>query len=364
MVCTMFLLALVACSKEDPEGLDGDGGRGAGDGGAKATGGSAAAGGSVGGMGGSDGGNSGTDCVATTTAMSLGDDISEFPLATANSSAAALTPATASIWFTQTDANMIGRSTFGGQMTEYAIATPGVDPRGISSGPDGAHWFIGTGQIGRITDAGAMTLFDLPAGGDGWGIGHGAPPAADYLWYTDNGRETIGQITTSGAITEFPVPYAGSVMRDLVLAPDEGIWFSDVGTNQIVHVTVDGTFTQFPIPTPNANPGALDRVDGTLWFTETAAGKLASLTLAGAFTEYDLPSACAEPVGIVGAPDGSIWYTERALNRVIRRNLDGTRSAFEIPTGSSAPAHISAKSNGTIWFLETDANNLAMIAPL
>ncbi|MET7857550.1 hypothetical protein ABZS81_10015 [Streptomyces sp. NPDC005318] len=47
---------------------------------------------------------------------------------------------------------------------EFAVAEAGSGPYALTSGPDGALWFveIGAGQIGRITPDGRTTEFPLP----------------------------------------------------------------------------------------------------------------------------------------------------------------------------------------------------------
>jgi streptogramin lyase len=51
-------------------------------------------------------------------------------------------------------------------ITEYPIPAGSSGPTVITTGPDGALWFTldGTNQIGRITTAGAVTVFAIPNG--------------------------------------------------------------------------------------------------------------------------------------------------------------------------------------------------------
>jgi virginiamycin B lyase len=97
------------------------------------------------------------------------------------------------MWFTESQANQIGRVTTGGQFTEFPIRTPASGPGGITTGRDGALWFIESSalKIGRITTAGAVTDFHTPRTPVG-GLAAGPDGA---LWFTElEGR--VARITT------------------------------------------------------------------------------------------------------------------------------------------------------------------------
>ena len=104
---------------------------------------------------------------------------------------------------------------------------------GITAGPDGNLWFTepNANQIGRITPAGAITEFVIPtfncdpqrivAGPDG------------NLWFVEIGADQIGRITTTGVVTEFSVPTGLSGLFGIALGPDGNLWFTEIGANQI-----------------------------------------------------------------------------------------------------------------------------------
>src|ERR1700761_2057853 len=69
------------------------------------------------------------------------------------------------LWFTEAQANQIGRITPAGDVTEFSAGiSPASGPDGIVAGPDGNLWFTeATGnRIGRITAAGVVTEFPVP----------------------------------------------------------------------------------------------------------------------------------------------------------------------------------------------------------
>src|SRR5215212_6400454 len=95
-------------------------------------------------------------------------------------------------------------------ITEFTVPTPNSSPNGIVSGPDGALWFteLNANRIGRVTTAGAFTEFPLPTPNSApfWIVV--GPDGA--LWFTEIFGNRIGRITTAGAITAFTVPTANS----------------------------------------------------------------------------------------------------------------------------------------------------------
>ena len=80
----------------------------------------------------------------------------------------------------------------------------------------------------------------------------------------------IGRITTAGVITEFPIP-AGCSCQDITLGPDGALWFAETGVGKIGRITTAGVFTEFAIPTAGSTPfGIASGPDGALWFTDYA----------------------------------------------------------------------------------------------
>ncbi len=97
--------------------------------------------------------------------------ITEFNLPTLNSFPLGITGGPdGALWFTELDANQIGRITTAGAITEFPIPTPGSEPRGITAGPDGALWFTesNVSKIGRIT-TGSPAPPAIPSLSD-WGL--------------------------------------------------------------------------------------------------------------------------------------------------------------------------------------------------
>ncbi len=121
-------------------------------------------------------------------------------------------------------------------ITEFSLPTAFFSsPQGITAGPDGALWFteVGANKIGRITTAGSITEFAIPASNP-TNITAGPDGA---LWFTEVGANKIGRITTAGSITEFSLPTIGSGPQGITAGPDGALWFTEVFANKIGRIT-------------------------------------------------------------------------------------------------------------------------------
>jgi virginiamycin B lyase len=306
--------------------------------------------------------------------LALSQVISEFPLPNSQSAPISITQGSdGALWFTEADANNVGRITTDGVITEFPIPTAFSDPVGITLGPDGALWFAESGankpsgKIGRITTAGAITEFPVPTPGSLlWGIttgpdgalwfGEGIPgqPVTGKigrittagvftefstpttaplsittgpdgaLWFTEScapcaSNNSIGRITTAGVITEFLIPTAGSGPQGITVGPDGALWFTELNVNKIGRITTAGLITEFPVPTSNSGPMEITTgSDGALWFTEANTGQLGRITTAGAITEFPATASASEPFSITTGPDGALWFTEAQGNKIAR----------------------------------------------
>jgi streptogramin lyase len=140
------------------------------------------------------------------------------------------------LWFTETNngaTGAIGRITTAGTVTnEFLLPGTGAnnDPEDITVGPDDNLWFTeaGTSRIGRITTAGVISTFALPAGSNPQGITSGP---FGHLYFAETGRDLIGSITTSGVITELGRLPSGSQPTDVTAGGNNALWFTEAGNN-------------------------------------------------------------------------------------------------------------------------------------
>jgi virginiamycin B lyase len=208
-------------------------------------------------------------------------------------------------------------------VTEFPIPTDGAGLWGIAPGPDGNLWFTEqqANKIGRITPAGSITEFPLPTP---YGYPYHISPGPDgNLWFT--AYNMIGRITPSGSITEFPIPTSGSGLWDIAPGADGRMWFSESGPSIIGAITV-GPSTAVGLAPSSGPPGTGVTVTGTdfgayervrLSFLDSTIGK-ASLGTAttdqyGSFTKaVTIPAAATTGAQTVRAKGRVSGFTAKA----------------------------------------------------
>jgi streptogramin lyase len=272
---------------------------------------------------------------------------------------------------------------------EFPLPVTDAKPGGITTGPDGALWFVETNKnrVRSITLSGAVsgpiTARDAPTGiasafGAVWitepgGSGHvarafpGDSAVTEFavsastaepqgivvgpdglLWYADHKRDVIGRVTSSGVATDVAATQ-GSKPWDIALGPDGNLWFTEQGgSGTIGKVTPGGAVTSFPIPTAASEPTEIVAgADGALWFTERAADKIGRITTDGQVTEYS-GMVGSQPSGIALGADGNVWFTEES-GRIGRITTAGAITDWVAPA-SAEPHGITLGSDGNLWF--------------
>jgi len=318
------------------------------------------------------------------------------------------------LWFTENATGRIGRMTPAGVFTEFALpavpppagspaGTAGTTPHptAITAGPDGALWFAGIpGEIGRITTAGVVTEFAVPAVPPPAGSKPGtastpAMPTAitagpdGALWFTGIPGE-VGRISTTGVVTEFAVPEipppAGSkpgtagtpaTLTAITVGPDGALWFTGV-PGEVGRITTAGVVTEFAVPAipppAGSSPGTagtpanLEDItagpDGALWFTGVP-GEVGRITTAGVVSEYATPNFLpANVTTITTGPDGNLWLTGNTdISQLswLTGNTDigritpsGTFTSFNVPGNFNTIAGLTPGPGGNLWFTEQE----------
>jgi virginiamycin B lyase len=219
----------------------------------------------------------------------------------------------------------------------------------ITTGPDGALWFVERGLhqgIGRKEPRGAVKSH--PLAGDSFPEGI-APGPDGNVWFTESGA--IGRITTEGLVTEFPDPDRAAA--DIAAGADGNLWFTERATNHIGRITQLGVISYFAVPTPDSEPlGITTGPDGNVWFTEYFAGSIGRITPDGTITEFHIPTRdFAHPLDICAGPDGNLWFTENGRSRIGRITPDGDMAEFRI-ANDTEPLFITAGPDGNVWFTD------------
>ena len=282
--------------------------------------------------------------------VSNGGTINEYPIPTASSQPYGLTSGPdGAVWFVEHGGNQIGRITavapIGTITNEYAIPTVNALPTSITSGPDGNLWFTEDGislmnnKIGRITPTGVVTEFPIPTTFSGANAITAGPDG--NLWFTEENANQIGRITTAGVITEFAIPTPTAVPWSIVSGPDGALWFTEANANVTIkgigRITTAGAVTEFTIPTAGSgSEGIAVGGDGALWFTEHGTAKVGRVTTGGAFTEYPV-AASSFPLGITPGPDGALWFAEEVIGKIGRITTAGAYTDYPLSAPNVVP---------------------------
>jgi streptogramin lyase len=262
------------------------------------------------------------------------------------------------LWFTEYLANLVGRITPAGLITEFVLGDL-PSPSGITTGPDGALWFAKeTGSIGRIATDG--TVAEFPAEYMPSAIATG--PDAN-LWFTELGYGGgIGRMTPAGIVTNFPLGDGNTYPTGIAAGPDGALWFVEHNTAKVGRMTTSGELTEFQLP--GGAPQAITAgPDGNLWFTmDVTFPWIGRITPAGSFTLFAVPF-LSSPRGIASGPDGNIWFTDYVGNNIGRITMAGAVTLFPIPTAACSPGSITAGPDGALWFTEDGAEKIGRLLP-
>jgi len=258
------------------------------------------------------------------------------------------------LWFVDTFLPGIDRMTTAGAVTGEFVTPHAADGAwGIATGPDGNLWFTeqddkNVGRIGRITTAGAITEYTLPAGSDPSDITSGPD---GNLWFAQANAQKIGRITPAGEVTEFAV--GGALMGAITAGPDGNLWFVECG-GAIGRITTAGTIREFPARgTCDGQPSIVRGPDGKLWFAN--GGHIGRISLSGVITQF-VPR--YDPDSIAAGPDGNVWFVKREANLIGRITPAGVLTKFPTKFGQ-APAKITVGPDGNLWI--TAGNKVAKI---
>jgi len=326
-----------------------------------------------------------------TAGPAAAESVTDVAVPTANSAPLEITKGPdGAMWFTEHDANKIGRITTAGTITEFDIPTANSQPSGITAGPDGNLYFAeyNAKQIARITTSGTIT--EMPVQFDS-GDTHVSAQNPDYLtagpdgnlYLTDPGLGDIWLVTTSGSAIPFVVPRdvpcpackpSGFVTPEpfqITTGPDGNLWFTISNENRIGRMTTSGTVTQFTVSLSGSVPaGITTGPDGALWFTLNVGGEIGRITTSGAVSGIlKIPNEA--PDDIVKDPRGVVWVTMPGnvytgpQNLIGRIDPNGGFATVAAGPSGSQPIGIavgpSDADDTALFFTENAANQIGKI---
>jgi hypothetical protein len=234
----------------------------------------------------------------------------------------------------------------------------GGKPHSIVEGPDGAMWFTmpEANRLGRTTTGDDVTFIDLPAGGRPVFITSGPD---GNLWYTKQEPGRIGRVTPAGAVTEFPLNPSNGWPFGIVTGPDGNLWFTEIIGNRVGRITPSGSITTWPLTAGRGPAGIVVGADGALWFSKNHSGDgLGRITTAGAITDFPVGGGGGVSWSVARGPDDQIWFISDF--KVKRMSTNGTITDVVASDGMT----IASGPRSTMWLVERDfprGANLAQV---
>jgi virginiamycin B lyase len=288
----------------------------------------------------------------------------DFPLPSASAEPASVIRFRGETWFTEFEANKIGRISYRGELTEYPIPTPASGPLGIATDFENV-WFteFRANKIGRITPEGVITEFSIPTSASGpYAITGEITDSA--LWFTEFEGNKLGRITPEGVISEFVIPTPTSGPMGISRGPSgTDILFTESRANKIGWMLREGGIVrEIPIPTPDSGPAGITMdSSGRIWFTESNVGRIGRivrLVANPAIEEFVLPNRDSGPVAIDAGDDGRVWFTERLANKIGRIDVAGRIVEYPIAATASGPFGIVGE-GWHVWFAERESGRIS-----
>jgi virginiamycin B lyase len=178
------------------------------------------------------------------------------------------------LWFTvDSPADKVGRITPTGTVTLFNV--PGVNSRpfGIALGADGKLWIgeQGIDEVGRIDPlaadpAASLIGFPSPVGSQPSNLTTGPDGA---VWFVADTK--VDRMTTAGVVTDqFDVTDAGAVVELITTGSDGNLWFLAQVGNTLSRLTPSGVLTVYPLLHAASGPSQpITGPDGAIWFTES-----------------------------------------------------------------------------------------------
>jgi streptogramin lyase len=170
----------------------------------------------------------------------------------------------------------VGRITTTGVAADFALPSD-LQPTSLVVGPDQRLW-VHKGLY-RVAINGTVQRVQTGPTNE-WTDGQTLGPDGN-VWFTAFGQDKVGKVTTAGVVTTYQLP-AGTGPLGITAGPDGNVWFTEYGAGRIARITTSGVITEYATPTFGSNPKSIvTGADGNLWFVESGVDKIGRLTLAG-----------------------------------------------------------------------------------
>lgn len=204
------------------------------------------------------------------------------------------------IWFTQPNANIVGKLTDDGMLTEYQY-TKDVEAHAITAGPDGTMYVMDfhgglTGMdiegniYGNIPSVYGVSMV---SGTDG------------SLWV---GSHDVYKFASDGSMSTYPLE--GRAVK-IINGANNDVWLSQNG-GHLTNVSSTGIVTTYETPGFQAWNLTMD-ANNNIWYKDSIANKIYSLNpTTGNISSYLLSESESyfSTRDIIAGPDGNLWFTQ------------------------------------------------------
>jgi virginiamycin B lyase len=228
-----------------------------------------------------------------------------------------------SVWFTERDANKVGKISPSGQVTEFPFSAQ----------------FPGTTR-----------LMDLDVAPDG------------SVWVVYESGEKIAHLAASGAViatgTLGNYPYGEQVR----VGPDGVVWVT-MSYDESYVVRIVGNQIYAPANAPECTDALGEAADGSMW-CRTSSGLTHLNADANGGTTYPANNYAAYPYAIAAGPVGSVWFGRYFSGTFATSPGDGEVGYLDAATGAitafntgsrTAPNDLVPGPDGNMWFTSIGA---------
>lgn len=279
------------------------------------------------------------------------------------------------LWFVESNSNKIGRFQLGagagkgpdkGTFREFVVPTKASEPSDVVVDAGGVIWFTekDANQLGRFDPVSEkFKEFDIPTFSSlplRIAIGQ-----RGHLWFTEFYGNKVGRFNTeTETFTEYPLPTPESQPSGIVVDQQGIVWFLETRGNKLGRLHPEsGAVEEFELPTPFSTPKDIT-VDqtGVLWFGARSRQRLLSFDPQHKrFKEFTIPGGgVIESLAVYGG--GNILFTLGRSGKLAIFNVQREEFiAFDALAGESRPFGVLVDSKGNIWFSDLGKNTLVKV---
>ena len=244
----------------------------------------------------------------------------------------------------------MGRVTTSGSLSVSPAVLTAV-PGAITTGGDGALWFVDGSALARLTLAGALTEHPVS------GVVNIAKGPGGAIWFTTGGK-FVGRLTAAGDLSLVNDPQRFRGTYGIARGPDGAMWVTNYLGGSIARVGATDAVTTFSAQCVRYPTGITAGPDGALWFADDS-GSIGRITTAGRITCFGDAAHVGHPDALAAGGDGALWAADRG-GSLVRVTRTGAITRY-VTAGLRYPDAIASGPRGSVWFTDYNANAVGEI---